>query len=148
MVRLLLSICLLALAGCRPSTRPTRYPSEPSRQYASPPPQQYSNVPPPHANAVAPGEARFSGRITEIHFGCAVDASCNLVVDGTKHVHFGHDTRGEPASEWGDADSLWPLMQTPGSGVGRTVEVYAASDSPESFTIQGKRAYYIRVLGP
>jgi hypothetical protein len=92
-------------------------------------------------------DERFTGRITEVHLGCAVDASCDLVVDGTKHVHFGHDTRAEPPSEWGDAESLWAISREEGSGVGRMVEVFAATTDHQYYTIKGKSAYYIRVLG-
>jgi hypothetical protein len=92
-------------------------------------------------------DERFTGRITEIHFGCAVDASCDLVVDGARHVHFGHDTRMEGPSEWGDAESVWPLMKEESSGVGRMVEVFAATTDHVGYTIKGKSSYYIRVLG-
>ena len=102
----------------------------------------------PTTPAPAPGDEKFTGRLTSINFGCAVDASCNLVVDGTKHVHFGHDTRGQPPTAWGTADSLWPLMQSPDHGVGKRVEVFAARIEPNYYTIEGKADYYIKVLDP
>jgi hypothetical protein len=92
-------------------------------------------------------DERFTGKITAITFGCQIDASCNLVVDGTKYVDFGHDTRGEAPAEWGKADALWALKSTPSSGVGRTVEVFAATLDHESYTLRGKSTYYVHVLG-
>jgi len=108
-------------------------------------------------------EEKFSGKVTSVNFGCAVDASCNLTVDGKKYVHFGHDTRGEKETEWGNADELWKLWQGDAKqGVGKTVEVFAAviqieygENSPpanpddiqgKSYTIQGKKEYYIKVV--
>jgi hypothetical protein len=144
-------VLVAALVGCASdrSSQQTRYPS-PQPGYAQPPPGPAppSAVAPPPGPVAGPNEERFTGKITEIHFGCAVDASCNLVVDGNKYVHFGHDTRGEAPSEWGNAESLWPLMNAPNSGVGRTVDVYAASEGEGSYTIQGKKEYYVRVLEP
>ena len=96
--------------------------------------------------ATSATEGRFTGKITSINFGCAVDASCDLVVDGTKHVHFGHDSRGAPPREWGTSDDLWPLMELPDSGVGRTVEVFAATTDQVNFTLAGKAAYYIKLV--
>ena len=145
-MRCLLACCIVIFAvGCRPSAPATPGvgmppPAEPG--IGSPPPPRFGS-----SATVGAMDERFTGRITEVQFGCAVDASCNLVVDGTKHVHFGHDTRGEGPSEWGNADSLWTLQQAPDSGVGRLVEVYAATSDHQSYTLQGKAAYYVRVLG-
>ena len=111
-----------------------------------------TQAPPPVAPAPAPAAISkdtgmtFTGKITQISFGCAVDGSCDLTVDGTKHVHFGHDTRGQPPTEWGRADDLWTLMNAPDQGVGRTIEVSAATTDEVNYTIEGKKTYYIKVL--
>jgi hypothetical protein len=90
---------------------------------------------------------RFTGKITQISFGCGVDASCDLIVDGTRHVHFGHDTRGEQTpSVWGSADELWTLTHAPDNGVGRTIEVFAATTDHQFYSIQGKATYYIKLV--
>src|SRR2546423_731548 len=58
------------------------------------------------------GDEKLTGTITEINFGCAIDASCDLVIDGKARVHFGHDTRGEHGSPWGHVDDgVWNLMR-------------------------------------
>ena len=105
---------------------------------------------PPAAPAPAPvqqsGEETFTGTITAIDFGCAADRRCSLVVDGTKQVAFGHDSRGQPAAEWGSSDALFELMEQPQQGVGRRVEVFAAKDPGGGYTLRGKAAYYIKVL--
>lgn len=93
----------------------------------------------------ARGDATFTGKITEINFGCALDARCHLLVDGTTRVHFGHGTRGEGPQEWGNSDEMFALMEEPKQGVGRRVEVFAAKQGHE-YTLQGKAAYYIKVL--
>ena len=36
-------------------------------------------------------------------------------------------------------------MEAPNQGVGRKVEVFAAKDA-EGYTLQGKEAYYVKVL--
>jgi hypothetical protein len=100
-------------------------------------------VPPPSGNA--PGEETFTGTITEANFGCAVDASCDLVVDKTKRVHFGHDTRREGPVEWGNTEQVFELMEQPDHGVGKRVEVYAAKNGA-GYTLQGKSTFYIKVL--
>lgn len=123
----------LLLIGCGPGPAP---------QTPSPDPESIMPVPP----ATSATEGRFTGKITSIDFGCARDASCDLVIDGTKHVHFGHDTRSAGPSEWGTADQLWPLMELPDSGVGRTVEVFAATTDQTNFTIEGKAAYFIKLV--
>ena len=92
-------------------------------------------------------EEKFTGTITQINFGCAADASCDLTVDNTRHVHFGHDTRREGPTTWGNTEEIYTLMGTPNDGVGRKVEVYAAKKG-EGFTLQGKSDYYIKVLPP
>jgi hypothetical protein len=93
----------------------------------------------------AQGEETFTGMITEADFGCAADASCDLVVDGTKRVHFGHDTRREGPTTWGNTEQIFTLMEAPDRGVGRKVEVFA-SKKGEGYTLQGKAEYYIKVL--
>ncbi len=93
----------------------------------------------------AASEETFTGTLTEVDFGCAADASCDLVVDNTKRVHFGHDTRMEGPSEWGNVEELWPLMEQPDHGVGKRVEVFAARRDG-GYTVQGKAAYYVKVL--
>lgn len=120
----------LALCACGPTPSPApRAPSTPTAPGAA-------------------AEERFSGTLTEIRFGCAVDASCDLVVDGTKHVHFGHDTRLSGPVAWGDTESLWPLMERPDKGVGTRVEVFAAKVDATHYTLAGKEAYYVKVLAP
>ena len=120
--------------GCGPGPAP---------QSPGPRPDPAKPAPSPASSGT---EDRFTGKITEINFGCARDASCDLVVDGTKHVHFGHDTRGRQQSEWGSADDLWTLMQAPDSGIGRTIEVFAATTDHVNFTIEGKTAYVIKLV--
>ncbi len=95
---------------------------------------------------VASNEETFTGTITKIDFGCAADARCDLVVDNTKNVHFGHDTRREGGKiPFGNTDQIFTLMDAPQQGVGRRVEVFAAK-SGEGYTLQGKTDYYIKVL--
>jgi hypothetical protein len=115
---------------------------------ATTPPQAPATQTSPTASVVPAdaAEARFTGRITDISFACEVDGSCDLVVDGRKHVHLGHDTRGEPPTEWGDAAGLFTLGREQGPVVGRTVAVFAATTGPDDYTIQGKKTYYVRVL--
>jgi hypothetical protein len=124
------ALALFVVLGC----------SSPSK----PPPAQPA-VPPPGAPA---GDETFTGTITEANFGCAVDASCDLVVDNTKRVHFGHDTRMEGRSEWGNTEQVYELMEAPNQGVGRRVEVFAKKQPDGGYTLQGKAAYYIKVLPP
>lgn len=90
-------------------------------------------------------EAKLTGTITEIDFGCALDARCHLVLDGTTRVHFGHGTRGEGPQVWGNSDELFALMEEPKQGVGRRIEVFAGKVGDE-YTLKGKAAYYIKVL--
>ena len=116
---------LVFLAACSSSPKPA-------------PVQQ----PPPASNSA---EEKFTGAITEIDFGCARDASCDLTVDKDKHVHFGHDTRMEGPSVWGNVEDLWALMEQPDHGVGKRVEVFAAKKDG-GFTVQGKADYYVKVL--
>jgi len=122
-VRALLFVVLVA-CGSNPSNPVTP---------TSPPPVQSGD------------EATFTGTITEANFGCAADASCDLVVDNTKRVHFGHDTRLEGPSAWGNTEEIFTLMEDPKQGVGRRVEVFAAKRG-DGYTLQGKTAYYIKVL--
>ena len=92
-------------------------------------------------------DEKFTGKISSVNFGCAVDGSCDMIVDGVKYVHFGHDTRMEEPTKWGNSDELWELWHEDSEqGVGRTVEVFAATDDHEGYTIQGKNEYYIKVL--
>lgn len=104
---------------------------------------------PPAAPTPAPVQPanteKFTGTITAIDFGCAVDRRCSLVVDGTKQVAFGHDSRGQPPAEWGNSDALFELMEQPQQGVGRRVEVFAAKDAG-GYTLRGSTAYYVKVL--
>jgi hypothetical protein len=103
--------------------------------------------PPVDQTASESGEIRFEGTITEVDFGCAVDAMCHVTIDGTKHVRFGHDTRGAEPADWGNSDSLMALMEDPTKGVGKKVSVYAATDGePEHFTLKGKAEYYVTVI--
>jgi hypothetical protein len=105
----------------------------------APAPQQPKPAP------AAANEETFTGTITEINFGCAADASCDLTVDNAKHVHFGHDTRLEGPAVWGNTEEVFTLMETPNQGVGKRVEVFAAKTGT-SYTLQGKATYYIKVL--
>lgn len=130
-VRVLVLSLLVACGGGAASTPPPATPTQPT-----PPP-------PPPADA---GAETFTGTITEIDFGCAADASCDLVVDGDKRVHFGHDTRLEGPSPWGNTEEVFALMQDPKQGVGRRVEVHAAKREGGGYTLQGNEAYYIKVL--
>ena len=52
----------------------------------------------------ASNEAKLTGTITEIDFGCAADARCALVLDGNTRVRFGHGSRGEGPQVWGNSD--------------------------------------------
>jgi hypothetical protein len=106
--------------------------------------KQQPNVDKPTPVASA-SEETFTGTITEANFGCAVDASCDLVVDKTKRVHFGHDTRMEGPGEWGNTEQVFELMERPDHGVGKRVEVFAAKTG-DGYTLQGKSSYYIKVL--
>lgn len=126
-----LILILLAACGSKPATETTTPESNPPVDQAS----------------TESGEARFEGTVTEIDFGCAVDAVCSVTVDGTKHVRFGHDTRGAEPADWGTSDSLMALMEDPTKGVGKKVSVYAATDGkPEHFTLKGKAEYFITVV--
>ena len=125
------ALALVLLVACGPA------PSRPTTPPTSTPP---TTTPP--ANA---GEETFTGTITEADFGCAADASCDLVVDNTKRVHFGHDTRREGPSTWGNTEQIFTLMDDPKRGIGRKVEVYAAKQDGQ-YTLQGKAEYYIKVL--
>lgn len=105
--------------------------------------------PTPTEQPPAANEEKFTGTITQINFGCAADARCDLTVDGARHVHFGHDTRLQGgATAWGNTEEIYTLMGTPNDGVGRKVEVFAAKQSDNQFTIEGKTDYYIKVLPP
>ncbi|MEZ4222675.1 MAG: hypothetical protein R3B13_17165 [Polyangiaceae bacterium] len=132
------------LAGCT-AERNSRRGSPPQPGLAQPPGAAPAATAP--GPVAAPNEERFTGKITEIRFDCARDASCNMVVDGSKYVHFGHDTRGEAPSEWGNVEDLWALPNGSESALGRSVEVYAAKSGDGSYTIQGRKEYYVRVLG-
>ena len=126
-VRALIFVLLAACGGASSSSQPTTPdPTTPPAQPA--------------------GEETFTGTITSANFGCAADASCDLVVDGTKNVHFGHDTRREGPTDWGNTEQIFTLMEDPKQGVGRKVEVYAARRGENDYTLQGKTAYYIKVL--
>lgn len=108
----------------------------PARPPASAPPAQQA------------AEETFTGAITQIDFGCAADARCSLVVDNTKTVAFGHDSRGQAPAEWGDSAALFELMGEPQQGVGRRVEVFAAKNPDGGYTLRGKSTYYVKVLPP
>jgi hypothetical protein len=160
----LVGLALLASVGCGGSTPPAAQtasvappPAASSAAPAPPPPTPPPPLPPAASASAAPAqpddappppaaEERFTGRITAIRFGCQVDASCNFTVDGTKTVDFGHDTRGEPPAEWGEVQSLFALHRSGAKLVGRRVEVFAATDDHRSYTLRGKRAYYVHVL--
>ena len=115
--------------------------SPPRPPVTQPPPQE-----PPPSGPVAAGEEKFTGTITKIDFGCAADARCDLVVDNTKNVHFGHDTRREGGKiPFGNTDEVFTLMDKPNQGVGTRVEVFAAKGEG-GYTLQGKTDYYIKVL--
>lgn len=122
------SLVFILLVACKSST-----PAPPT----TPPP---TTTPPTNA-----AEETFTGTLTEVDFGCAADASCDLVVDGTKRVHFGHDTRLEGGGTWGNTEQIFTLMEAPNKGVGRKVEVFAAKQEG-GYTLQGKAEYYIKVL--
>ena len=121
-----------------------------SEQQRPPPPPTRS----PPADAITPtppvgGGEKLSGTITQIDFGCARDASCDLTLDARTIVHFGHDTRGEnPRRDWGKVDdALWAAWHDdPKHGVGKRVEVFAAKDQPDHYTIQGSTTYYIKLV--
>jgi hypothetical protein len=116
--------------------------SPPRPPVTQPPPQEQ----PPPTDPVAAGEEKFTGTITKIDFGCAADARCDLVVDNTKNVHFGHDTRREGGKiPFGNTDEVFTLMDKPNQGVGTRVEVFAAK-AEGGYTLQGKTDYYIKVL--
>ena len=121
---------ILVLAACSSAAPP------PSRPTPSPAP-----TPAPSAS-----EEKFTGTLTQVRFGCAADGSCDAVVDGTKTVHFGHDTRLQGPTTWGNTDEIFALMEDPKQGVGRRVEVFAAKLEANGYTLQGKADYYIKVL--
>jgi hypothetical protein len=106
-------------------------------------PTQPTPVQPPAAQAT--GEEKFTGTLTEVRFGCAADGSCDAVVDGTKTVHFGHDTRAQGPTTWGNTEEIFELMEDPKHGAGRRVEVFAKKVE-DGYTLQGSEAYYIKVL--
>ena len=108
----------------------------------TPTPPSTTPAPPPAQSAT---EETFTGTLTQVDFGCAADASCDLVVDGTKKVHFGHDTRREGPTTWGNTEQIFTLMEAKDQGVGRKVEVFAAKQG-DGYTLQGKAEYYIKVL--
>ena len=120
-------IVSVLLAACSSNGKQTAPPPTP------PAPQQASN------------EETFTGTITKIDFGCALDARCSMVVDNSKTVDFGHDTRGAPPAEWGNSEAVFELMEQPDQGVGKRVEVFAAKHEG-GYTLRGKAAYYIKVL--
>ena len=132
MLRGVRALSILFLVACsapaRPPVTPTPTPQEPQ--------------PPPTSST----EEKFTGTITKINFGCAADARCDLVVDNTKNVHFGHDTRREGGKiPFGNTEQIFTLMDAPDQGVGKQVEVFAAKDG-DGYTLQGKTEYYIKVL--
>ena len=127
-------VVLVVLLGCGTSTPPSAHVDEPAPVASAPAP------------AASAAEDHFTGRITAITFHCEVDGSCNVTVDGKKTVDFGHDTRGEPPAEWGSAEQLFALHRAQANLVGRRVDVFAATDDHESYTLRGKRAYYVHVL--
>ncbi len=113
---------------------------------SAPQPTTQPTQPPPSSPPVAGNEETFSGTITKIDFGCAADARCDLVLDNTKSVHFGHDTRREGGKvPFGKTDEIFTLMGEPNQGVGKRVEVFAAKEG-DGYTLQGKADYYIKVL--
>jgi hypothetical protein len=130
------SLALIFLVACKTST-PAPTPTTPP---ATPPPTS-PTTPPASAS-----DETFTGTLTEVDFGCAADASCDVVVDGSKRVHFGHDTRREGPTTWGNTEQIFTLMDAPKQGVGRRVEVFAAKKPDGGYTLQGKAEYYIKVL--
>jgi len=151
-------VVVLVLLGCGTSAPPPAHVDQPepvasapapaassaaSAPTAQPPTPSAAPVDAPHAAAA---EDHFTGRITAITFHCEVDGSCNVTVDGKKTVDFGHDTRGEPPAEWGSAEQLFALHRAQSSLVGRRVEVFAATDDHERYTLRGNRAYYVHLL--
>jgi hypothetical protein len=100
----------------------------------------------PTENTTSTQEQKFTGTITKAYFGCEVDRSCDLVLDDKVWVHFGHDTRLQAPSEWGNADSLWVPREERGALIGKKVEVYAAGNALDGYTIKGKKEYYIRLV--
>ncbi len=151
-------VALLLLVGCGASSSPPAHVGDPDPAPVAPHPAASAALapppPPPSASAAPPddgpdvpaAEDHFTGRITAIGFGCEVDASCHVTIDGTKTVDFGHDTRGEPPAAWGSAETLFALKRSQATLVGRRVEVFAATDDHRSYTLRGKSAYYIHVL--
>ena len=75
---------------------------------------------------------------------CAADGSCDLVVDGTKRVHFGarHATRGP--ERVGQTEEIYTLMEDPKQGAGARSR--CSPRRGEQYTLQGKTEYYIKVL--
>lgn len=124
------SLALILLVACKTSA-PAPAPTTPATP-TSPTP------------ATAADET-FTGTITELDFGCAADASCDLTVDGTKRVHFGHDTRREGPTVWGNTEQIYTFMEDTKKAVGKRVEVFAAKKDG-GYTLQGKAEYYIKVL--
>jgi hypothetical protein len=136
-LRLLASLLLVGLVGLAGCPAPA---SEPTLTHTTPP-----GDPTPTPTQAGARDETFTGTITAINFGCAVDASCDVTIDNTKTVHFGHDTRRSGPTTWGNTEELWGLMQTPDQGVGKKVEVFAATTDGSAYTLEGKKDYYVRV---
>lgn len=142
-----LVVALLLVVGCGASSPPPAPVAPPPAAPALPPPSPTVSAASPDDDPRGPAtEDHFTGRITAIRFGCVVDASCNVTIDGTKTVDFGHDTRGEPPTPWGSAETLFALQRSQSTLVGRRVEVFAATADHRGYTLRGKSAYYIHML--
>ncbi len=131
------SLAFILLVACKTSA--------PAPQPTTPPPPATTS-PATTTPPAAAADETFTGTLTQVDFGCAADASCDFVVDGGKRVHFGHDTRLEGPTTWGNTEQLYTLMDAPGQGVGRKVEVFAAKQPDGGYTLQGKAEYYVKVL--
>jgi hypothetical protein len=136
MIKLALLCCVVL--GCKSSAPP---PEPTTPEPTEPTPTEPTPTPTP-----GEGEATFTGTIVSVDWGCRHDASCDVMLDGNRKVHFGHDTRRQGPTEWGDLSTLWPLANEQDQGAGRQVEVFAAVTGEGTYTVEGKQDYYIRVV--
>jgi hypothetical protein len=143
MTKLALALVSCVVLGCKSST-PAPEPTTPGPTEPAPTdsaPTEPGTTPTPGDN-----EATITGTIVAVDYGCRHDASCDVTLDGDRKVHFGHDTRRQGPTEWGDLSTLWPLANEKDQGVGRKVEVFGAITGEGTYTVEGKKDYYIRVV--
>ncbi len=89
---------------------------------------------PPAGTASTFDTWRFSGTVTAIDAGCAVDVVCSVTVGDTTVI----TGAGRAPGPWG---SGWGVPHYP---LGTLVDVYCRRVSAESCTLQGNGVYYLR----